>query len=155
MLDFDGFCKYNHTWFLKFIEMQILWLLGIIIRNYSYWILHIKYNFFSKKAIKGNLCRIGRSAKSALISWLMLTAWQILMKPKSIYLCVRSTNFMPLVGERHFICLVRGQAEQVSDCWVVTNVDCLVIRVGKLTFFYPVSRACLVVKVISRYPNMK
>lgn len=36
-----GFYKFTYTWFLKFIEMQMLWLLGIIIRkllDFAYWV---------------------------------------------------------------------------------------------------------------------
>lgn len=48
-------CKYCGYWEL---------LLEIILTGFCI----LNTIFFSKKAIKGNLCRIGRSAKSALIS---------------------------------------------------------------------------------------
>lgn len=124
----------------------MLWLLGIIIIGFC--ILNI---ISSKKVIKGNLCRIGSSAKSVLIWWLVLTAQSVLMKPKSPSLPVGSTNVTPSLEEMCFLPLPRAGHGQgwVSDCgvvastWIVncqrrrhpqplTNIICLLLSGGVL-----------------------
>lgn len=130
----------------------MLWLLGIIIIGFC--ILNI---ISSKKAIKGNLFRIGSSAKSVLIWWLVLTAQSVLMKPKSPSLSVGSTNVTASLEEMCFIPLPRAGHGQgwVSDCWVVASTWIVIVKGRKIPSLLQTSYACFSLKMFCRPRGMK